>query len=250
MGKLTLISHERRARNFDWQLPGTFDICETTAFISLVPILAHVLIYPLWFCISDQFLRSLIQNNSRKEDTLLGDFSFHFKNRDRPLTIIQLIFNLTVLDRAKWKQKLLVTTEINAASLQILWVFWNCSKATEMNLGLLGDTLLFLPDTCTQSSEAHCKHCSCQSTNPLQLCFWCQNILLGNSALQPSEAPPWWVLVITEVLGDSPNYGNMLFVTAPLVRVHFIRARKIIKQYGNSEHILQISHIFVGAGRN
>lgn len=87
-------------------------------------------------------LRSIFEKLNTKQfqkrDTLLGDFSFHFKNRDRALTIIQLIFNLTVLDRTKWKQKLLVTTEINAASLQILWVSWNCSKATERNLASQG----------------------------------------------------------------------------------------------------------------
>lgn len=50
-------------------------------------------------------------------------------------------------------------------------------------------------------------------------------------------------LVITEVLGDDPNYRNMLFVTAPLVRVHFIRAKRIIKQYDNPEHVLQVPHM-------
>lgn len=56
-------------------------------------------------------------------------------------------------------------------------------------------------------------------------------------------------LVITEVLGDGLNYRNMLFVTAPLVRVHFIRAKRIIKQYGNPEHVLQVPHMsLVGQG--
>lgn len=57
-------------------------------------------------------------------------------------------------------------------------------------------------------------------------------------------------LVITEVLGDGPNYRNMLFVTAPLVRAHFIRAQRLIKLYGNPEHILQVSQIFGGIARN
>lgn len=57
-------------------------------------------------------------------------------------------------------------------------------------------------------------------------------------------------LVVTEVLGDDPNYSNMLFVTAPLVRVHFIRAKRIIKQYGNAEHVLQVLHIFDRTGRS
>lgn len=56
-------------------------------------------------------------------------------------------------------------------------------------------------------------------------------------------------LVITEVLGDGPDDRNMLFLTAPLVRVHFIRAKRIIKQYGNPEHVLQVPHMSsVGQG--
>lgn len=46
-----------------------------------------------------------------------------------------------------------------------------------------------------------------------------------------------------EDFGDGPNNSNMLFVTAPLVRVHFIRAKRIIKQYGNPEHVLQVPHM-------
>lgn len=42
----------------------------------------------------------------------------------------------------------------------------------------------------------------------------------------------------------------MLFVTAPLVRAHFIRAQRLIKLYGNPEHILQVSQIFGGIARN
>lgn len=44
-------------------------------------------------------------------------------------------------------------------------------------------------------------------------------------------------------LGDGPNYSNMLFVPTPLFRVHFIRAKRIIKQYGNPEHVLQVPHM-------
>lgn len=53
-------------------------------------------------------------------------------------------------------------------------------------------------------------------------------------------------LAITEVLGDDPNYRNMLLVTAPLVRAHFIRAKRIIRQYGNPEHVLQVPHMSLG----
>lgn len=46
-----------------------------------------------------------------------------------------------------------------------------------------------------------------------------------------------------EDLSDGPNYSNMLFVTTPLVRVHLIRAKRIIKQYGKPERVLQVPHM-------
>lgn len=47
-----------------------------------------------------------------------------------------------------------------------------------------------------------------------------------------------------EDLCDGPNYSNMLFVTTPLVRVHLIMAKRIIKQYGKPEQHVKYGKMF------
>lgn len=101
------------------------------AFWSPVPNLAHIRLTTV-----SLHLGSICDNLNRKKkkiqkrDSLLGGSSSHFKNRDSTLYYTAK-FNLAVLDRTKWKQKSLVTSAVDAASLQILWVFWDCSNATK-----------------------------------------------------------------------------------------------------------------------
>lgn len=126
----------------------------------------------------------------------------------------------------------------------MLWVIWDCSNAAQKNLASQGSPSSSCQTPAPQNFEACCKHSSSQSTALLQLC---------------SNVPKCFPLLGTlpfsllkhyldessdkEDLGDGPNYSNMLFVTSPLVRVHFIRAKRIIKQYGNPEHVLQAPHM-------
>jgi len=139
-------------------------------------------------------LTALIQKKKEKKNPEKGQLIrwlfFPFQKQTQSTLRYTAQFTLTVVDGTKLKQKLLVYFSNRCCFSANTLGPPGPQQCNREGFGLLGDTQLLLPDTCTAELRGMFKHSSCQSTGPLQLCSRCLNVLLGNTALQLSEALP------------------------------------------------------------